>query len=153
MAITMTEPGSAGKRSVDVELNLVPFIDMMSCLVAFLLITAVWTSVAQVRVSPRGRAPDGAEPSTTAVEVAVLVTTSGTLVGATGGAPVLVPPGDPAALVTTLAGLPRGVPLTVAAEDGVHVQAIVSAMDAAMAAGYEAVAYADPGALSVPLRR
>src|SRR5687768_15709756 len=49
-----TGGGSGGRKNVDVNINLVPFIDMMSCLVAFLLITAVWTNVAQIPSSVGG---------------------------------------------------------------------------------------------------
>jgi len=41
-------PEGKGKRSLDFELNLVPFIDLLSCCIAFLLITAVWTQMAQL---------------------------------------------------------------------------------------------------------
>jgi biopolymer transport protein TolR len=34
-----------GKRNVNVELNLVPFIDLLSTLICFLLITAVWQQI------------------------------------------------------------------------------------------------------------
>ena len=44
----------SGKKSVDVELNVVPFIDLMSCLPAFLLVTAVWTNLAQISIKPKG---------------------------------------------------------------------------------------------------
>lgn len=37
--------GSQDKASVNVELNIVPFIDLMSCLTAFLLVTAVWVNM------------------------------------------------------------------------------------------------------------
>ena len=37
-------PGG-GKKSVNVELNLVPFIDLLSTLICFLLITAVWSQI------------------------------------------------------------------------------------------------------------
>jgi biopolymer transport protein TolR len=36
---------SGGKRGVNVELNLVPFIDLLSTLICFLLITAVWQQI------------------------------------------------------------------------------------------------------------
>lgn len=42
--------GSRGKRAVSVELNLVPFIDLMSVLITFLLITAVWTQVSMIQI-------------------------------------------------------------------------------------------------------
>jgi biopolymer transport protein ExbD len=47
-----------GRRSVDHELPLVPFIDFMICLVAFLMVTAVWTQMS--RIAATGKAP-GAE--------------------------------------------------------------------------------------------
>jgi biopolymer transport protein ExbD len=52
-----------GKRSVDHELPLVPFIDFMICLIAFLMVTAVWTQMS--RIAATGRAP-GAEIGPTA---------------------------------------------------------------------------------------
>jgi biopolymer transport protein ExbD len=39
-----------GKRSSNVELNLVPIIDLMSCLITFLLITAVWSQVSMIQI-------------------------------------------------------------------------------------------------------
>src|SRR5690349_2632749 len=47
-----------GKRSVDVELNVVPFIDLMSCLASFLLATAVWSTYAQISIKPKGLGRD-----------------------------------------------------------------------------------------------
>jgi biopolymer transport protein ExbD len=47
-----------GKKSVNVELNIVPFIDLMSCLTAFLLVTAVWVNIAQINIQPKGRSRD-----------------------------------------------------------------------------------------------
>lgn len=44
--ISATEP--PGKRSVDRELPLVPFIDFLLCLVAFLLVCAAWTEHARL---------------------------------------------------------------------------------------------------------
>jgi biopolymer transport protein ExbD len=42
---------SAGsKRTTDFELNLVPFIDLMSTCISFLLITAVWTQVSMIQI-------------------------------------------------------------------------------------------------------
>jgi len=47
-----------GKRNVDHTLPLVPFIDFMICLIAFLMVTAVWTQMS--RINATGKAP-GAE--------------------------------------------------------------------------------------------
>ncbi|HVK72885.1 MAG TPA: biopolymer transporter ExbD [Kofleriaceae bacterium] len=43
------------KKSVDVQLNIVPYIDLMSCLTAFLLVTAVWVNLAQITIQPKGK--------------------------------------------------------------------------------------------------
>ena len=48
------ETGNTKGRNV--ELNIVPFIDLMSCLTAFLLVTAVWVNTAQLEVEPAGKA-------------------------------------------------------------------------------------------------
>ncbi len=48
------ESGKKGKKSLDAELNLVPFIDLLSCLISFLLITAVWTQTSALKVSSTG---------------------------------------------------------------------------------------------------
>ena len=41
-------PEGGGKRTLDFDLNLVPFIDLLSCCISFLLITAVGTQMAQL---------------------------------------------------------------------------------------------------------
>ena len=38
------------KRSSNVDVNIVPFIDLMSVLIIFLLITAVWTQVSMIQI-------------------------------------------------------------------------------------------------------
>src|SRR5687767_9612613 len=42
--------GHGGKRSTNHEIPLVPFIDFLLCLVAFLLVTAVWAQMSRVPV-------------------------------------------------------------------------------------------------------
>src|ERR1700684_529248 len=50
-----------GKGNVNVEINIVPFIDLMSCLTAFLLFTAVWANIAQINIQPKGKSRDTAQ--------------------------------------------------------------------------------------------
>lgn len=54
--------GAGDKGSVNVELNIVPFIDLMSCLTAFLLVTAVWVNIAQINIQPKGKTRDNGNP-------------------------------------------------------------------------------------------
>ena len=47
--MAQVEEGGSGKGA-NFELNLVPFIDLMSVLITFLLITAVWTQVSMIQL-------------------------------------------------------------------------------------------------------
>jgi biopolymer transport protein TolR len=53
---------AGGKRPMDAEINLVPFIDLLSCCICFLLITAVWTHVAKIDTKPTPNLPSDATP-------------------------------------------------------------------------------------------
>ncbi len=44
------ETGGGKGRKVSLDLNLVPFIDLMSVLITFLLITAVWSQVSMMQI-------------------------------------------------------------------------------------------------------
>ncbi|TMQ15483.1 MAG: biopolymer transporter ExbD [Deltaproteobacteria bacterium] len=50
--------GTSDKKSVNVDLNIIPFIDLMSCITAFLMVTAVWINIAQLEIRPAGHARD-----------------------------------------------------------------------------------------------
>ncbi|MSP59908.1 MAG: biopolymer transporter ExbD [Myxococcales bacterium] len=56
-----TPGGKGGKKPVDAAINLVPFIDLLSCCLSFLLITAVWTQLARMDVQQKGQGAAGAE--------------------------------------------------------------------------------------------
>ena len=46
MATTTVGPSSGGRgKPLNIEYNLVPFIDLLSCCIAFLLMTAVWIQI------------------------------------------------------------------------------------------------------------
>src|SRR5688572_21549642 len=47
-------PAKGGKKPLDAAINLVPFIDLLSCCISFLLITAVWTQLARMDVTQKG---------------------------------------------------------------------------------------------------
>ncbi len=64
MAGIDTGGGNGGKRPVNSEIPLIPFIDFLLCLVAFLLVTAVWNQMATINASalvPQDK-PDEEEP-------------------------------------------------------------------------------------------
>ncbi len=51
------DTGGSGGRNKSVELNLVPFIDLMSVLITFLLISAVWTQVSMIQLGASFASP------------------------------------------------------------------------------------------------
>jgi len=53
---------TGNSKSFNVELNIVPFIDLMSCLTAFLLVTAVWSEIARITIQPKGKARSNEPP-------------------------------------------------------------------------------------------
>ena len=55
-----TPTGKGGKKPLDASLNLVPFIDLLSCCISFLIITAVWTQLARMDVTQKGQGAAGA---------------------------------------------------------------------------------------------
>ncbi len=75
--------GTDEKGSVNVELNIIPFIDLMSCLTAFLLVTAVWVNIAQINIQPKGKTRDtsNVQKDDETVTLSVLVTSERIWVG------------------------------------------------------------------------
>jgi biopolymer transport protein ExbD len=56
--------GHGGKRPTNHEIPLIPFIDFLLCLVAFLLVTAVWSQMARINADARVPGPPKDEPPT-----------------------------------------------------------------------------------------
>jgi biopolymer transport protein ExbD len=70
--------GKKGKKSLDAELNLVPFIDLLSCLISFLLITAVWTQISSLKVASTGTLSEQDKPKDdTTIDIRVTLTDRG----------------------------------------------------------------------------
>jgi biopolymer transport protein ExbD len=59
MGVAVESGGKSGKKSVNADLNLVPYIDLLTCMVAFLLITAVWSQLARLEVHQKGQGQAG----------------------------------------------------------------------------------------------
>lgn len=130
-----------GRRALDATLNLVPFIDLLSCCIAFLLITAVWTTVARVDVATAGAAScvneDGPPPPPAwTLDIArdgwTLRSRDGTALVATR-----------ATLASLLRAHAVADPLIVHAGDDVAYATVVDAVDRARTAGIVTVAFAD----------
>ena len=87
-------PGGGGKRGVDFDINLVPFIDLLSCLISFLLVTAVWTQLGRIDLNqPLPNPNDSEQPPVDEKKIKILIDKAGYYVNL---------PGEPA---------PRRIPL------------------------------------------
>ena len=72
------EPSGKGKKkALDAVVNVVPFIDLLSCCLSFLLITAVWTQVAKLQVSQSGGPNDSPPPSDKTLQLSLTITDKG----------------------------------------------------------------------------
>src|SRR6266540_4281564 len=76
MGVNVESGNKGGKKPLDADLNLVPYIDLLTCMVAFLLITAVWTQLARLEVMQKGQGgeTEGKPPET---KIAVVVHADG----------------------------------------------------------------------------
>lgn len=75
-----TPTGKGGKKPLDAQLNLVPFIDLLSCCISFLLITAVWTQLARMDVQQKGQSSAGAsddKPPENQVQLSLFINKDG----------------------------------------------------------------------------
>lgn len=69
MANISTGSEGGGRKSVDSEIPLVPFIDLLLCCVMFLLVTAVWNQLAAVETSTPSSAPSQERPVDTPLDL------------------------------------------------------------------------------------
>ena len=130
-----------GKKALDAELNLVPFIDLLSCCISFLLITAVWTQIAGLQVASSGGPPEPQQNQEATVDLKLLLTEKGyaiTMPGAQVDIPKIAgTDGQPAfdrktlaeKLKTLKSTLPDQTAITVEPEDAVAYDDLVTTVD------------------------
>jgi len=74
--VSMADSGGArGKKSLDMQLPLVPFIDLLCSLISFLLMTAVFNQIARLELKQGNAAPPvpNASPTPTQVDLRIEV--------------------------------------------------------------------------------
>lgn len=141
MAVSFSA-AAGGKRALDAELNLVPFIDLLVCCICFLLLTTVWAQLASMPArTGRSAAPESSSrppPSLT-----VLVGSEGYTLSLDSERLVLPKQGafhNSQALARELrrvrTALSEPPPLVIAGEDGVPMGDLIRAMDVARAASF-----------------
>jgi biopolymer transport protein ExbD len=154
------------KKSLNVELNIVPFIDLMSCLTAFLLVTAVWSNIAQITIQPKGKQRNNEPPpEVIPAKISMLIQPEVIYVGVTslpGFDPVTAKMAngdyDWATVENALALLRKDDAfegrndIEIAAESTtqspVHYKNIIKAMDVASKSGFDSVGLSEPTSLS-----
>ena len=148
MATIATGSGEGGKRAVDHEIPLIPFIDLLLCCIMFLLVTAVWNQLSAVdaNLPPNGPTIDG--PTSHQPQTATLVVgANGYRVIGIAGEDVTIPRAeesyDIAALRDHLRAR-RGIDpneraMVVTADDGVSYAELIRAMDVLGGSGYSDV--------------
>jgi biopolymer transport protein ExbD len=144
MAVSIDGGGGDRKKPLNADLNLVPTIDLLTCMVAFLLITAVWTQLARLKVDQRGQGPaDDVNPPVDHQKIAVIVHDDGfNVIVGDDQKPLPRKAGelDYATLAVELAAVKRTHPdrtdAQVISADDIVFDNIVRTMDAAMSAGF-----------------
>ena len=151
--------GASGRgRAVSVELNLVPFIDLMSVLITFLLITAVWTQVSMIQIgsSLYGKKsetqPAQTPPPNADVVLRVDVKTNGyvlTIGKQAFSLPLINSQYDEAGLVAQLQRVKQLYPekkdAVVAVSDELAYERLIKAMDSLLISGFPAISVATGG--------
>jgi len=157
MGVSIDTGGKGGKKPLDAELNLVPFIDLLVCCICFLLITAVWSQMARIQVNQKGRGSAAKKqddrPPEMRVKITVLVGEDGYTLTAGSSRLVIEKQGEHydteklAKQLRDIKGrLPKKKDVTVAVEDGIAFRHIVRAMDIALQQHFTAIRLTDASA-------
>ena len=141
-----------GRKSLDAALNLVPFIDLLSCCLAFLLITAVWVNLSQVPVRHGSSAPGGDTPPPTVTLTLSITPDAYVLERSTGERTQLAAREgdlDYQGLATAIQAVKRELPekgdITVRSSDGVVYDRLIKTIDVLRAAQFPDVSVTDNG--------
>ena len=132
--------GSGGKKAVDFQLNLIPFIDLLSVLISFLLMTSVWTEVARIDVRQQPNLPSDdptPPPEEEKLNLQVLIKETGYTVTKNGAVVKEIEKKadgyDARTLAETLKNLtaehPENHEVTVTSEDRVPYKELITVMD------------------------
>jgi len=144
-----------GKKSVNHEIPLIPFIDLLLCCVMFLLVTAVWNQLARINANqqqPSNQAPDNMEQK---IKLVLQVQNTGYILASTAGDRLEIPKVaekyDVESLREKLQDRKRLEPnrrdLIVASEDGVIYSDVVEAMDTVVGEGFPDMILSDGSTL------
>lgn len=151
MSVSVDTGGKSGKKSVNADLNLVPYIDLLTCMVSFLLITAVWTQLARLEVQQKAQSAAGeTAPSEIKTKIIVNVDSEGYNVVENETSKRIPKQGEAYNVVDLSIELkrlkeahPDTNDLQVASEDTIKFETLVLTMDACLANHFPAVSLVD----------
>ena len=157
MSVSVDTGNKSGKKQLNAELNLVPYIDLLTCMVAFLLITAVWTQLARLQAQQKGQGQAGEEtPPELQVKVVVMVNQEGfNLVVGQDQTPIPKKGAEydferlAAELKKAKDGHPDKNAAQVASEDTIKFDVLIRAMDTAIQARFPDISLIDSGAAGI----
>ena len=157
MSVSISTGGGGGKKPLNADLNLVPYIDLLTCMVAFLLITAVWSQMARLPASQKGQGQAGEEtPPEAQVNIVVVVNQDGyNLVVGQDQTPIPKKGDeyDVERLGTELKKVKDAHPdkndLKVASEDQIKFETLVRTMDTVLTARFPDISLVDTGAAGI----
>ena len=157
MGVSVDSGNKSGKKPLNADLNLVPYIDLLTCMVAFLLITAVWSQLARLNVHQKGQGQAGEDtPPEKVFKLIVLVNGDGFNLVADQDQPPIPKKGeqyDFEKLSDELKKIKDGHPdktdVQVASEDTIKFETLVRTMDAAMTARFPDVSLIDAGGAGI----
>jgi biopolymer transport protein TolR len=157
MSVSVDTGGKGGKKSVNADLNLVPYIDLLTCMVSFLLITAVWTQLARLNVQQKGQGQAGEEvPPEIQTKIVVVVNAEGFNLVVNQDQTPIPKKGtdyDFERLATELKKTKESYrdknDVQVASEDAIKFETLIQTMDAAMSASFPDISLIDSGAAGI----
>jgi biopolymer transport protein ExbD len=157
MGVAVESGGKSGKKSLNADLNLVPYIDLLTCMVAFLLITAVWSQLARLEAHQKGQGQAGEEtPPEKIVKLVVNVTGEGFNLVAGDDQQPIPKKGDNydyeklgGELKKFKDAHPDKSDVQVASEDTIKFETLVKTMDTALTARFPDISLIDAGGAGI----
>jgi biopolymer transport protein TolR len=157
MGVSVDTGSKSGKKSVNAELNLVPYIDLLTCMVAFLLITAVWSQLARLEAHQKGQGQAGEDtPPEKVFKLVVLVNDSGFNLVADQDQQPIPKKGDTYDFQKLGDELKKikdthadKTDIQVASDDTIHFETLVKTMDTALTARFPDISLIDSGGAGI----
>ena len=157
MGVSVESGNKSGKKSLNADLNLVPYIDLLTCMVAFLLITAVWSQLARLEAHQKGQGQAGEDtPPEKVFKLVVLVNDSGFNLVADQDQQPIPKKGDSYDYEKLGDELKKikdthadKTDIQVASDDSIHFEILVKTMDTALSSRFPDISLIDSGGAGI----